>query len=298
MNIQRLRALRETMRKGSITGAADALFLTQPAVSKLIAALEHEVGFSIFNRQQGRLVPTEEGKLLLHRAERVLDGIDELSVIARDIRDNRGRSIRLACSMQIASVLVPPAAAVFRGRFPSVNVSLAVKTGKVSHWVAEAEFDLGIVSLSADSLALPVDRIFSLPAVAVVRASHPLADRAFIGPNDLDGFGVIRLATGHSLRPLVDASLLGQNIRFTSQYEVSSSVVACKMASTSQGIAIVDRLSPEMCNGDAIKMLPWQPEIMLQYGMFYAPGRARDALVEQFADEILKIVRSMLRKTT
>lgn len=95
MNMQRLRAFQAIMRTGSVTLAGHELALTQPAVSKLLKALELEVGFSLFHRANGRLTATAQGAAFYQRTQRILTDIEELATIARRVAENRLGEIRL-----------------------------------------------------------------------------------------------------------------------------------------------------------------------------------------------------------
>ena len=97
------------MRTGSVTSAADGLKLTQPAVSKLLKALEMEVGFPLFNRVNGRLTPSAQGAAFYQRVQRVLTDIEELSTIAQNVAANRFGEIRLVAMSQLLTYAGPKA---------------------------------------------------------------------------------------------------------------------------------------------------------------------------------------------
>ncbi|HEY8614118.1 MAG TPA: LysR family transcriptional regulator, partial [Roseomonas sp.] len=109
MKLQRLRALRALMETGSVTKAADAMSLTQPAVSRLISGLEADIGFALFVREQGRLLPTSEGEIFFQRVEHALAGVDDLSRIASEIGSYREGSIVLLCTPQAGYTVFPVA---------------------------------------------------------------------------------------------------------------------------------------------------------------------------------------------
>src|SRR6201996_5932267 len=102
MNMQRLRAFQAIMESGSVTMAADELRLTQPAVSKLLKALEQEVGFPLFNRANGRLTPSPQGAAFYQRSRRILADIDALATIAQNVAEYRVGEIRLVATSQLS----------------------------------------------------------------------------------------------------------------------------------------------------------------------------------------------------
>ena len=89
MRYRQLEAFRAVMRAGSVTQAAEMLNVSQPAVSRLIACLEQDVGFPLFRRRRGRLQPTPEADFLLGEVERAIANLDHVAQIADDIRKRR-----------------------------------------------------------------------------------------------------------------------------------------------------------------------------------------------------------------
>src|SRR5258708_32265846 len=95
MNLKRLQAFRAVFEAGSVTRAAEQLHTTQPALSRLIADLEAELGLALFVRQRRRLVPTAEGRTFPREAEKALVPVDQIVAIARDIRALNGSHLRI-----------------------------------------------------------------------------------------------------------------------------------------------------------------------------------------------------------
>src|SRR5665213_1549277 len=126
MNMQRLRAFQAIMKTGSVTSAADELRLTQPAVSKLLKALELEVGFPLFNRANGRLTPSAQGVAFYQRTRRILADIEELATIAQNVAENRLGEIRLVATSQLSTTLFPRAIGELQKQYPDVFISLEI----------------------------------------------------------------------------------------------------------------------------------------------------------------------------
>lgn len=289
MNLQRLRAFRSVMQRGSVTAAADELHLSQPAVSKLVAALEHELGFAIFTRTGGRLAPTAAGEAFLRAATRVLVGIDDLAMEARDLRENKGRRLRLLASPQLCYAILPPVMAAFRRRWPSVRISVKMQHAGSETDIDNQDFDLCVSAINPGGKVTNAERGTSLSAVAVMRRGHPLSERARIHVADLDGVPLIRLLEGHALRARLDMCFFEAGLSMAFQHEASSALIACRLAATSDDIAIVDRLSPLVCPPQDLAVLPFEPEVRMPYGFFYPYGIvSQDPMIEEFANEIRK----------
>ena len=89
INLRQLEAFRAVMQTRSITRASELLFVSQPAVTRLIKDLEASVGFSLFQRLKKRLYPTPEAFSFLEEVELSFSGLDKINIAAREIRDRR-----------------------------------------------------------------------------------------------------------------------------------------------------------------------------------------------------------------
>ena len=106
MDVRLLEAFRAVVDHRSVTAAAAAMGITQPAVSAQIARLEHELGFALFDRSNGRLKPTPEGTLFYAEAGRVLTGIDRLAQAAEQIRTAQVGRLVVARKLRIERPLL------------------------------------------------------------------------------------------------------------------------------------------------------------------------------------------------
>jgi DNA-binding transcriptional LysR family regulator len=179
MNFQQLRYVRETVRRNlNITEAANALFTSQPGVSKQIKELEEELGVEIFERRGRRFVGlTEPGKAVVRIVERVLEEAENLKRVGRDFADRESGNLTIATTHTQARYALPRVVADFRKRYP--NVHLALQQGNpqtVAQMVMRGEADIGIATESLDAypelLALPG---YQWTHVVITPLDHPLA---------------------------------------------------------------------------------------------------------------------------
>ena len=195
MNLHQFRFVREAVRqKLNLTAVAKALYTSQPGISKSIIELEDELSIEIFTRRGKRLCAiTDQGKLVVAAAERILREVEALKRLGADyMADDQGELI-IAATHTYARYLLPNAIALFRSRFPKVQVSiLQGSSSQVSAMIRSGEADLVLTpgDLSGDDTLLTQPCTISRP-VAVVPAGHPLAGRARLESDDLSRFPLI-----------------------------------------------------------------------------------------------------------
>lgn len=180
MNFQQLRYVRETVRRGmSLTEAANALYTSQPGVSKQIKELEEELGVLIFERRGKRFVGlTEPGKAVLEIIERVLDEAENLKRVGSDFADRESGSLTIAATHTQARYALPKVVGEFRKRYPRVHLSLLQgNPQQIAQMVIRNDAHVGIASESLaafpELLAMPG---YQWHHVVVVREGHPLLE--------------------------------------------------------------------------------------------------------------------------
>ena len=268
MNIKSLRAFRNTLSEGSVAGASAIMNLSQPAVSRLISALEGELRLDLFYRTGRRLTPTPEGLAFYREAGRILDNLDEIPRIAAEIRGGRTETLRIVTMPRIAASIASPAVARFMAKVPEARVNLDVRARReAGKWLAGREYDVGVGALPVDHPDIDTELLIRARAQAVIPVDHPLAATEEIRAEDLVGQSMITLMSGLLLRNQVDD--LFQSAGLTPRYacEVASSQIACQLVADGAGITIADSLTVGVGTKDTVLLRPVVPERWMSFGL-------------------------------
>jgi DNA-binding transcriptional LysR family regulator len=187
LDTRRLRVLCEVARYGSFSRAAAALGYTQPAVSRQIATLEGEVGATLVRRVPQGAVLTDAGQLLVARGQEIMARLGDVEAELRSLVGLGGGTLRMASFASAAASIVPVAIAAYRGRWPAVELSIAMADPIDSlPRLRAGELDM---ALSHDPLGHPDDplagvakngielvHLFDDPMYVAMPAGHALAD--------------------------------------------------------------------------------------------------------------------------
>ncbi|RLA38470.1 MAG: LysR family transcriptional regulator [Gammaproteobacteria bacterium] len=148
MNLAHLQAFASVAQHASFSTAAEALHLTQPAVSKRIVALEQSLDTRLFDRTGRQVLLTEAGQVLLEHATRVLEELDAARRRIHDLSGNiRGRLI-IATSHHVGLRRLPPVLQAFKHRFPEVRLELRfLESEEALAVVAAGDLELAVVTL-------------------------------------------------------------------------------------------------------------------------------------------------------
>ena len=114
MRLRQIEVFHAVYTHGSITNAAAALNVSQPSVSKVLAHAEQQLGYRLFDRVKGKLIPTPEAHQLFSHVRDVYEDVDRLRHVAVNLRDASGGRIRVASTPAFGLEILPRAIATFR----------------------------------------------------------------------------------------------------------------------------------------------------------------------------------------
>lgn len=187
MDIQNLKAFIAVYETQSFSKAAETLNITQPAVSKRIAALEQDYSTTLFNRIGKSIILTEAGEILLPSARLIIEEIKRSHQTIQALSGHLGGELKLATSHHIGLHRLPPVLRAFSQSHENVELDLHfMDSEQACEMIENGELELAIVTLPRKpSKNLITDLIWHDPLVVVVGKTHVLAKRKNIATEDL-----------------------------------------------------------------------------------------------------------------
>ncbi len=191
LDVKRLRILREVAAAGSFSAAADALHLTQSAVSQQIAALEKETGARLLDRNHGSVRLTQPGEALVCHAEAVMARLEEAERELDDIAELRGGRLRMVSFPTAGATLVARAVPAFSKKYPEVDLELGEAEPEESVPRLKAgEYDVAL-AYDFDNVPFDEDRdverelLLEERLQVAVPLDHALSDRKAVRLDEL-----------------------------------------------------------------------------------------------------------------
>lgn len=236
-----LRAFCQTVRLGSVSRASEALYVSQPAITLQLQALERELGVGLFERSGRRLTPTREGQLLYELAQPLVESLDGLDGSFREkVRGLDAGELNIAANSSTILYLLPKIVEHFRAQHPGVRLTL--------HNAASAD---GTDLLRSDAVDLAVGSMLDVPAdlsyapvyrfepLLIAPPEHPLIKQRTLKLEDLSPYGLIlppkRLVTYR----LVDLVFQQNRVPYTVALEVGGWEVIKQYVAMGMGISII-----------------------------------------------------------
>jgi len=204
--LRQLHSFVATVETGSLSAAARALRITQPAASQQVKELERTLSARLLQRGGGRVRPTAAGEVVLAQARRVQAAVDDLLAAAAAFQGGEVGRVRLGTGATACIHLLPPLLARMKQRMPGLDIIIATgNTPDVLGRVLTGGLDLALVTLAGRlDRALEARRLMAEPLVAYAPAAL-LPPAAFLGPASLAALPLILYESGGATRGVVDA---------------------------------------------------------------------------------------------
>jgi LysR family cys regulon transcriptional activator len=243
MNFQQLRSIREAARRNfNLTDVANALYTSQPGVSRQIRELEDELGVVIFERNGKRLTGlTEPGKGILKIVDRLLVEAENLQQASSEFAGQDSGTLTIAATHTQARYALPKAVQSFRAEFPNVRIALQQSAPEhIAEWVLSGKADIGIategLSQFPDLASFPCYRWSHL---IVVPDGHPLLAQSPIRLEDLADHPLITYDVGFTGRGHIDAAFAKVGVQTDIVLTAMDSDVIKQYVALGMGVGIV-----------------------------------------------------------
>lgn len=290
---RQLEAFRAIMEHGTVTAAAERLNVSQPAISKILASLEREIGYSLFTRIKRRLAPTSEARLLQAEVARLYHSLEQVTGIAREIRERQVGDIHIYSTSALGRSVLPDVMKGFVKRHAKAHVVFHVRSSSyINQKMVDQQIDLGFSMMPFEHPSIVTEELSRTRAVCVLPADHRLARRRLIRAADLRGEQFLSFPLDGRMRHLIDAVFEQERIERSLQIEVYSSADACVLAARGMGVSIVEPFTARDYQGEGIAVVPFEPRIHYVFRAMRPRYRKPSRLAEAFLEAVKAHLRA------
>lgn len=283
VTLRQIEAFRAVMEAGTVIEAAGLMHLSQPAVSRLIGDLEATLGYALFARVRGRLVPTDEAHVLYAEVQRAFIGLNQIAQTAKDIRTHQVGRIRLITMPALSGGALPQAIAAFLHANPGTSISFEVRPRRrVLEWMSFQQMDIGLATLPVNDPAIRVIPVARSRYVCLLPPGHRLIKKERIHIRDLEGEEFISIMPEAQIRAWVDNLFESSGINRRTRLDVRTSGVVLSLVSAGAGIGLVDLFGIEQGRLDHVTVRPMEPDLSVDVALLVPAARSESRLVSAF----------------
>ncbi len=244
LNLTLLRSFALVAEAGSVSGAAQSAFISQPALSKAVRELENQLGMPLLERGARGVTPTEAGAALLEYARAIFRLEREAEDALRALKSLDGATLRIGASTTLATYVLPPILARFRAEYPGVRFSLARdNTAGIEALLLDFELDIALVEGPPRDPKIEKQFWRDEELVLICAPSHPLAAQPSVSLAALKTCAWLVRERGSGTREVVASALQKWGLPPQNAQEIGGAETLKQAVAANLGIAIVPRES-------------------------------------------------------
>lgn len=298
MRLRHIEVFQAVMETGSMSAAARLIHLTQSAVSRAVANAETHLGYPLFHRSGGRLVPTSEGLALFEESSAIFERLESLKRTAVNLKSGEQGVVRIAAIPAVCHKILPDALARFHRSHPNVTVEVhTLHKRQIAAELLTRAVDIGIDYYNIDHPGLESRPLCTGPLYAMLPGRYARAMS--------DGMAQEKLFELMSEQPIIgltdDDPLYVAFLRYceqegfkpTGRILVHTSQLAEELVARDLGWTVVDFRTASLRRKDVV-VTPLQPFVEVAMNAFFAKNHSPSLLARRMAET----VRSVLREQT
>ena len=292
MNINKLRIFHEVFVTGSITRAAERSYVSQPAASKMLANFEDEIGYKLFVRNNGKLIPTDEALYLHEEVYGLLQGVNHLEDSIKRAKNSKTGRLRICTIFGPSYQFLPELIAEYMKDNPGVDVSLHLSgCSAIRQGIASGQYQIGLVD-KAQSSSKHDSVAFDLPCYCAVPKNHPSAKLDVIHPNDLLDLSWITLDSENATTKALKRIYAEIGLPLNRTLEVHTTIHGLSFVNLGMGATLVDILNcryfDKVFQLPNVVLKPFHPSIVEPLEVLTSNLSPLSGLAKDFYDALIR----------
>lgn len=294
-----LQAFRAVAELGSFRKAAEAVSISQPALSRRIDKLEEALGVRLFERTTRSVALTTIGRVFARSAEQLLDDLDAALLGIRDVSSSRLGHVTIACVPSVAYYFLPNVISTFRRRFPRIRIKLLDSSANdVLAAVISGEADFGVSFMGSQDSEVEFKVLLQERFVAACRRDHPLARKKRVTWNELYEYEYVSVDKTSGNRLLLDQALSAVAPRVASVCETRHVTSMLGLVEAGIGVAAVPSMAMPAPDHPVLTSVPLvEPVVTRRVGIVRRRGRPLTPAAQEFHRTIVEMRRGKSAKS-
>jgi DNA-binding transcriptional LysR family regulator len=295
VRLRHIEVFQAVYSSGSVTRAAEILNVSQPSVSKVLAHAEQQLGYALFDRVRGKLIPTPEADQLFSHVLTVSDSVDRLRHIAENLRSAEIGKIRIAATPAFGIDLLPKAIASYRERHS--DTVFAVETlhhDEIVGALLESRLEVGLAFDPDNIPGISAEPLGSGSLVALTPPGVDFGAKKTLEIGDLAKHPFIRLDDRGPLGRLLSTHVASSGVNINSVAFAETYQVAKALVAYGVGVTITDEVTAKSSGHDSVRIWPLSPLLQFQIAALRLEKSPMSIVCRRFVDHLKECVNAFL----
>ena len=293
MRLRHIEVFQAVYSSGSVTRAAEILNVSQPSVSKVLAHAEQQLGYKLFDRIRGKLVPTPEADRLFTHVTRVNESVDRLRQVAENLRSMEVGRIRIAATPAFGVDVLPGAIAAYLRQHADVSFSVeTLHHNAICRALLESRIDVGLVFDPVDEPGIASELLATGAFFVLAPPGVDFGERESLAVTDLEGFPYISLDRRGPLGQLLSAHIDSSGARLQAVVHAETYQVAKSLVSNGAGVAITDEITALSSDHTDVQIWPLEPRLQYKMSVLHLETAPISLICRDFIEQLRAVLRA------
>jgi len=291
MNLRHIEVFHAVYVNGSVSAAARMLHVSQPSVSKVLRHAESLLGFPLFHRTAGRLIPTEDAHTLFGAVSEIQERVYALREASRNLKRGAGSLLRVSALPSLALDAIPATVAQFLRKHPDTRFDLqTVHHADLLRKLYERETDIVIAHEVPLGAPIDVHWMGAGELVVLYREEDMPAAPPRIGMEELAGRPFISLAASGPIGLLFSTEVLRLGVELDEVVSARTFHIATALVRLGVGMTVVDNLTARASLGPGLSMRPLESRLTFDINAMFLKDRPPTALANTFLKTLARTI--------
>jgi len=297
MRLRHIEVFHAVYNCGSITGAAKLLNVSQPSISKVLAHAEQQLGFQLFDRHKGKILPTREAQQLIDYVNDAYRNINELRRVSKNLGDAETGVIRMAMIPALGIDVIPAAIASYLEQHPDTMFEIeTLHQHQVVRALRELRVDFGVVFSPPSTAGIKIDQLATAEFVALIHGSLDLGNKQKLHLEDLDDMRFVNLNTRSPLGQLLATYTEASDINLRTIANVETYQMAKALVAHGAGVALIDEITARSSGHESALARYMDPPLKFEIAILHNASDPFSIVTQRFINHMKKEIRAFLDK--
>jgi DNA-binding transcriptional LysR family regulator len=290
-----IRAVLQVAQMRNFTRAAEALHVSQSALTVQIQQMEESLGFRVFDRGKRGVTLTSAGAEIIGPLERLLEDAQNIMKGARNVANLRDGSVVVAALPTVSSGLLPEVIADFSKVHPGIRVTIRdVFAEQVREAVLKRQADIGIGTSQGPHRELAVQRLYHDHLVVFVRPGHALSRSSATTLKEVAMYDLILPTRDSSVRELVEARARRERVAVRPRHETNYMPTALALVRSGAGVAILPESAAAIDSSEFVRVRFASETMSRQIVLLSRSDRKPSPAVAAFVQQLNRHVQARM----
>lgn len=288
LRFRQLQAFHAIVETGTVTAAAELLGISQPGISNLLAQLERETRFQLFERNKGRLVATPEAAVLYQEVDTVVRGLDHVAQAVTDLQNKQMGQLQVASQHSMSFGFMPKLIARFAKDRPEMSISFQSQySSKIQEWVMSGLFEIGVCELPLLYDAMNVHH-FQVETFLAMPEGHPLSVHEELTPALLENEPFIVMGPDHMTHRRTREAFHTAGAAWKTRVHSHLFKNMLSFVREGMGVSILDPFALEFDREGGVVMRRFRPRITMEMAVITSKTRPLSTVGQEFLELLLR----------